>query len=350
MIKRVLGRTGFEVTVLGHGGAQLVGEFGIDPKHSEEVYNYAMESEINFFATAEMYGYGESEELVGRALHRYPKKKAYISDNIGYLNERTCTRMLLDEAYVNEREIRRALKHSLWLLQRDNFDIVCIHEPDWPLWSFNYETGDSVILSVLESWKKEGLIAAIGVAGIEFDKSTQLINTGRIDVALVAYGISLLHRPMFNKLVPAAKKNNTGIFVGAVLGQNNEFLTAIKRNELPRLLSSIGDVRKVKMGKKLEKLYDIADELNINMIEMALRYVLSYEDIHSNIAGAKEISHIRDNISYIAKGPLDKEIVDAINKIQDEFAIEGDDKLAELTGGPLGVIQPLGWVGDRFKK
>lgn len=337
MITRRLGRTGFQVSALGLGCFQFTGEYDIDPKDSEALMDYAMESPINVFDTAEMYGFGESEEIVARGDYKHPDKRCYVSTKIGYLHERTVTRAKGYEAYQDPKEIRRAVKHSLWISRKEQLDMCMIHEPDWDCWGFDYETGDSVILSVLEELKKEGYLANIGLGSTEYTKSAKLIATGRIDCALVAGGISLIARPIFEHLIPAAKENDCGIIVGAGFGMGNKFLVAKRRDALPELLES-DDIVKVNTGKKLEKIYDLSDELGMDMFEMALRYILAFEDIHTHCAGAREIAHLQANLAHIEKGPLDDEIVAQINGIQDEFIIRQDYNMMGLFGKPPGFL------------
>jgi len=78
MKMNVLGRTGYVVSAVGSGCYQFTGEFGVNPDTSREIMDYAMKSEVNFFDTAQMYGFGESEEIVGRGLRAHPSKKAII--------------------------------------------------------------------------------------------------------------------------------------------------------------------------------------------------------------------------------------------------------------------------------
>jgi len=298
--------------------------------------DYAMESDINVFDTAQMYGFGESEEIVARGCWKNPDKRAYVSTKIGYLHDRTVSRMRGMEAYTNITEIRRCVKHSLWISRHDCIDMLLIHEADQPYWEIDYKTGDSVILSVLEDLKKEGLVANIGIGVCSYDSAAVLIDTGRIDVALVAGGITLLARPIFDKLIPAAIKHNTGIMVGAVFGQNYKYLTRKCKEDLPALLNS-EDQQEVVVGKRLEEIYALADELDMDLFEMALRYVLAFDSIHTNVAGAREMAHVRANLAYIEKGPLEKDIVTKINQIQDSF-IADEASVFRLFGVPQGFI------------
>lgn len=314
MIKRKLGRTGFEVTALGLGGYQFTGQFGVDPAVSEELIDYAMNSEINYFDTAMSYGFGESEEIVARGLAKHPDKQAVVSDKMGYY-DCTVSKGAGNNAYIDPMEIKRCLKHSLWVFRRDHFDIMMIHEANWPQWQINYETGDCVAMEVLEELKKEGIVCNIGVGLWDLSVATKLIKTGRIDVILSAGGMNLLEKPIFDELIPAAREQNVGITLGGGFGQNNPLLAVKNREKLKELYAS-SDEKEVMTAKKLEKLYDISDELGCSMFELAIRYILAFEDIHCHVPGARMAQHLAWNIESAEKGPLDRTVVEAIDEIQ----------------------------------
>ena len=138
-------------------------------------------------------------------------------------------------------------------------------------------------------------------------------------------------------MIPEAKKHGTGIMVGAGFGMGNKFLTAKRRDELPELLDSKEESH-VLMGKMLEKLYDLSDELGMDMFELAIRYILAFEDAQSHVAGAREIGHIRQNLEYANRGPLGAEVVEAINKIQETYAIPKGINMMGLFGKPPGFL------------
>ena len=318
MKMNVLGRTGYEVSAVGLGCYQFTGEFGVNPDVSWEIMDYAMRSEINFIDTAQMYGYGESEEIVGRGLYKYPEKKAIIATKVGYL-DRTVSRQREIEAYTDIVEIKRAIKHSLWLLRRDFVEIFMIHEPDnnwW--WNIDYETGDSVVLSVLEELKKEGVIGYIGVGGWNMHINAMLVNTGRIDAVLCAGGINLLAKPIFDELIPVAKKHNAGVITGGSFGQNNPLLINKDKENVRQLLNNCdkSNQTEIKNYNKLLALYDLADEINVSMPELAIRYILSFDEIHAHIPGAREVAHLIENLNAANKGVLSEDIMRKINDIQ----------------------------------
>jgi aryl-alcohol dehydrogenase-like predicted oxidoreductase len=315
MDKRILGRTGYSVSPLGFGSYQCTGQFGVSIKEADRVLDYVCDSEINYLDTAMLYGFGESEALIGQALRRHPQKKAIVCDKVGHFQV-TISRASGNIAFTSVEEIKRNLKNSLWILQKDALDIVMIHECDMAVWDIDYSNGNSVVVSVLEELKKEGLIAHIGISSWDCNKLAQLIETDRFDVVLNAGGITLLERPIFEKVIPAAKKHNLGVTVGGGFGQNNPMLVAKTLERIGELLDD-PDERVVVMGKKLKELYKIADDQNTTMIELAIRYILTCEDIHCHVPGARIVSHVKGNLDSAKKGPLDKSIFKEINKIQD---------------------------------
>lgn len=318
LTRRRLGRTNLNITVLGLGTYQLTGEFGVQPEEADKILDCAIESGINFIDTAEMYGFGESEELVGRALARHPDSSIFISTKVGYI-DRTVSRNKGNEGLRNPVELKRMIKHSMWLMQRDYLDILMVHEPDraeW--WGFDYDTGDAVIMDVLEDLKKEGVIGAIGLGGWLCDVNARLINTGRFDVVLQAGGMSLLSSPILDEVIPVAKKHDVGVIAGGVLGQGRRELIVIDREKAEIMQKSEDEDERV-YGIKLSKLYDIAEELDISMPELAIRFVLAFEDIHVNIPGARVAGHVKANLESVRKGPLPEKYVRRIRELQNAF-------------------------------
>jgi aryl-alcohol dehydrogenase-like predicted oxidoreductase len=312
--RRILGRTGLDVTEMGLGCYQITGEFGVHYDEAARILDYALDNGINFIDTAQMYGFGESEALVGQALKRHSDKEIYVSDKIGYI-DRGVARASGARGYLDEVELKRTIKHSLWLLGRDRLEIFMIHEPDQDWWQFDYATGDSMVTSVLEELKKEGVIGAIGLGSWNSEVLAKLCGTGRFDVALNAGGINLFEQPMFKSLIPAAKKHNTGIVIGGVLGQGfNKGLLGIDKKFAQECVMS-EDVKISSRGKKLFKLYELAQEAGIPILDLSLRFVLSFEDIHSHIPGARCVEHVKENIAICKKGPLPEDVVKAVIKI-----------------------------------
>jgi len=314
--KKRLGRTGLYVTAVGMGTYQMTGEFGVHYDEARKILDYALNSGVNYVDTAQMYGFGECEGLVGQALRRHSGKTVYVSDKAGYA-DRGITKNLDLAAYQDPVALKRMIKHSFWLLQRDYVEVFMIHEPaleNW--WHFDYETGDSAATAVLEDLKKEGVIGAIGLGCWQSAVLAKLCDTGRFDVILNAGGITLFDRKMFDTgLMDICAKHDAGVVVGGVLQQGRAGeLFSIQPDAAASLLNSDDPGERLR-GKKLSALYDLCNQSGIPILDLSLRYALSFDGIHCHIPGARLESHVRQNIEISGKGPLPKDVADKIIEI-----------------------------------
>ena len=321
MIYRKLGRTDLEISALALGCYQITSEYGGTAESAAAILKEAYESGVNYFDTAPCYNRGESEEYVGRFSKAFPESGVYVNDKVGRYAQWNAPPAIPgnyvrdpESYYTDPAEIKRAVKHSLWLLQRDHFDVLSIHEPDWPVWQIDYKSGDSAVLCALEELKAEGVTRYIGLGGWNCHVNAMLVDTGRIDVVMAAGGMNLLAKPIFDELLPAARRNGTGIVLGGALGQGNPLLLSQDRTRLEKLHKR-EDARADVTFRQLKELYDICDQMNITMVELAVRYVLSFDSIHSHAAGARNPDHLRENVKAINKGPLPQDVFDAIESL-----------------------------------
>lgn len=315
---RRLGRTGLYVSELSLGTYMLTGDFKVPRDEAERIFDRAIESGINYLDTAEMYGCGESEELVGRALARHPKQTIYVSSKIGWF-DRTIIRHLGDDAFLNEDALLCAIKHSLWLLRRDFLEILMIHEPDSKQWKLDYKTGDAPVMNVLERLKKEGVIGAIGLGCWNCDVVADLIETGRIDMALVAGGYTIIKQPVRDRVIPAAKRHDVGLVMGGTFLQGR---LAEKQRAPMEEMRRTGEYNwfldKTTVARILAA-YDLSDECGIPLTELAIRFILADPDIHTMVPGAQTAAQVTDNLRAADAGPLPDDIaarIEAISRLE----------------------------------
>ena len=317
MKKRRMGRTGWEVSELGLGCFQYTGEFNVRQEEAGKILDLAFQEGINYFDTAPMYGSGESEELLGRALSRHEHKDVYISSKIGFL-DKTVIRHLGDNAYRDESALERVIKHSLWLLRLNTLDALLVHMPCYQVWGFDLRSGDAPVMNVLERLKKEGVIRAIGMGGRQCDLMADLIETGRFDLVLVAGGLTLLEQPIRPRLLPSAKKHDVGVVLGGALRHGTDgkiYMVEKDRAMAQNLIDHPMQREHPLLGRKLLKLYDLSDETGISLVELSLRYIAGIPEIHTHACGAREMKHLKANIAYVKAGPLPEEIAVRIEAV-----------------------------------
>ena len=314
MAKRKLGRTGLAVSEVGCGGFQFTGEFGVPKEEALATIGAALDAGVNYFDTAPMYGFGESEELLGRGLLGFEKHPIVVSGKVGWL-DRTVVRAGGDEAYTDRQAIVRVVEHSLWLLRRDRLDVVMIHEPEWAQWKIDPSNGDSVVLSTLEDLRKAGLVGAIGIGGQDLAMNTAMVETGRIDVVLTFMHYDLAVQDARDALLPAAERHDVGVVLG---GPYRQGALAIKATD------RIAEMRRTgiypwgfdeRVLRRLDAIYALSDRVGMSLPELGLRYLLSDARISSIIPGPRSVAELHGNLEYARKGPLEPELVAEIDRI-----------------------------------
>lgn len=126
--KNQLGQSGIEITAIGLGTNYVGGHNhydNVDEKEGVRLVQKALDEGINFIDTADAYGFGRSEELVGKALKESRHEAIVATKGAIVWNESgKRTGVSNDPAYL-----RKALEASLRRLDRDYIDLYYIHKP-----------------------------------------------------------------------------------------------------------------------------------------------------------------------------------------------------------------------------
>src|SRR5215472_12782971 len=163
MERRQLGRSGVEVSVVGLGTWPMRGEWwgAADDAESIRTIHRALELGVTLIDTAEGYGAGHSEEVLGRALAGR-RQQAVIADKVA-------------PDHLQPERIRQAFADSCRRLQTDYLDVYFIH---WP----NIDLPVGPAMEELEKLCREGRIRAIGVSNFTAAEMAEARQFGRIDV------------------------------------------------------------------------------------------------------------------------------------------------------------------------
>ncbi|WP_028552576.1 aldo/keto reductase [Paenibacillus sp. UNC451MF] len=277
----VLGQSPIQVSRVTFGCWELGGgpwEFTSDENNMKAV-QAAFDMGITTFDTAEGYGSGHSEEIVGNALLGR-REQCILSTKVGRAN-------------LAPSDVRRSAEASLKRLKTDYIDIYYIH---WP--SFEIPVSDT--LAEFNKLKDEGLIRAIGVSNFSLEQLQEASQYAQIDVLQPEY--SLLHRSIEQEVAPFCKQNNIaimsyssiakGILTGAFhLGgkklDENDFRST-RRLFLPDHLE--------KEEELIMVLKNIADSKGKAISQIAISWLLHQEALTTAIVGSQSIKHMKENI------------------------------------------------------
>jgi len=302
MEKRILGRTGLEVSVLGMGGLFVSKVGGRGRDEACEAVHRALELGINYVDTAP--GYADSEEVLGLALEGVPQPY-YLSTKLGGRPQPFDAK--------DKDALRRSVEESLRLLKRDHIDILMIHEPDRPGqydWWEDYDNFYGPVTDLLEELKAEKIVKFTGMGGTTAYLLPHIMATGSYDVVLTAFNYSLLWREATIAVLPEAKKQNMGVIIGSPLQQG---ALARRYSEVETGARWLSPPRQ----EQYEKLYAFLDEMEMSLPEAALRMVVSNPDISTVLTGARSVEEVEQNVSSVEKGPLPADVLSRLQEIAD---------------------------------
>lgn len=303
MEKRILGRTGLEVSVLGMGGLFVSKVGGEGREEACRAVRRALELGVNYVDTAPTYA--DSEEVLGLALEGVAQPYI-LSTKLGGRPQPFNPQ--------DKDALRASVEESLRLLKRDTIDILMIHEPDRPGqydWWSDYDRFHGPVCELLAELKAEGIIRFTGLGGTTAYELPPIMATGAYDVVLTAFNYSLLWREAEIAVLPEAKRQNMGIIIGSPLQQG-----ALARrfdeevNSGARWLSP-------PRREQYKRLYAFLDEVGLPLPEVALRWVLSNPDVSTILMGARSVAEVEQNVQAIEKGPLPQDLLDRLQEIAD---------------------------------
>jgi aryl-alcohol dehydrogenase-like predicted oxidoreductase len=205
-----LGETGLEITRLGVGAWAIGGggwEFGWGPQDDEEsiaAIRRALDLGINWIDTAAAYGFGRSEEVVGRALEGL-RDRPYVFTKCSLLEgpDRRVVHSLGRDSILREAE------RSLERLGIDAIDLYQIH---WPIPEQDIEEGWTALVEL----KDQGLVRHIGVSNFNIEQLRRIQQIAPVETLQPQY--SLIEREAERGLLPFAENQRTGVIVYSPMG------------------------------------------------------------------------------------------------------------------------------------
>ncbi|HYH03294.1 MAG TPA: aldo/keto reductase [Bacillota bacterium] len=311
---RELGKTGIKVSAVALGCMAFVGDStwgSQDEKDSCESIIAALDGGITLFDTAESYGNGYSEELLGKALQGR-RSEAVIATKVY-------------KTHMREGEVQKACEDSLKRLKTDYIDLYQIH---WPNWDVPIEE----TMGALEKLRQDGKIRAIGVCNFGIKDLEGVLQAGTIVTNQLPY--NLLWRVIEHELIPKCQENNIGVICYSSLSQG--LLTGVFKSadDFPagrartRLFSgSRPDAKHGESGfekevfEALGKIDSICQETRMSMTDIAIAWLLSQEIVTSLLASARNAKEAIENAKS-ADIKLSNEIIGKLNRITEDLKMK----------------------------
>jgi aryl-alcohol dehydrogenase-like predicted oxidoreductase len=294
---RRLGRTDLQVSEVGFGAWAIGGNkhghsYGpTDNTASRAAIARALELGCTFFDTADIYGHGLSEKLLGQALQKR-RHDCVIATKVGNDFYHGPFHQNFDPDYI-----RSAVDKSLERLRTDYIDLYQWHNPPLMMLQRGEHYG------ILDELKQAGKIRYYGVSVHDAYEGSMAIQTGKPDVIQVVY--NLLRPDAAEELLPFAQEHNIGLIVREPLASGmltGKYTAAATFPE--------GDIRADWPQEYLAMQAQVADKLRFlanaqrTLAQAALRFVLDAAAVSVVIPGIKTAAQAEENLAASELPPL----------------------------------------------
>lgn len=309
---RSLGRTGVQVSSLVLG-AMNFGRLGNSTQDEvTAMVDVALDGGINLIDTADMYGQGESEELIGKAI-------AGRRDDIVLATKAS---MPMGEERNHRGGSRRwlvtALDDSLRRLGVDHIDLYQIHRWD-------PSVSDEETLSALTDLQRAGKIRYFGSSTFPAYRIVQAQWAAR-EYHLSRYvteqpNYSILQRGIETHVLPVTQEYGLGVLVWSPLASGwlsgairaDREITTSRAAFMPHRFDTAIPANQAKMNA-VEQLAVVADQAGLTVIQLALGFVTAHPGVTSAIIGPRTMAHLHSQLAA-ADTVLPADVLDAIDSI-----------------------------------
>lgn len=304
MVKqRSLGKSGLMTSEIGLGCWQLGGDWGpVSADRGRTILSAADAAGVTFWDTADVYGGGVSEQLIGDYAQAHPNADRVIVTKAGRTEE------LYGQGYTQDK-LRAAIDASRRRLQVDTLAMVQLHCIPFA------ELQHGEIFRWLEGFKQEGLIAHYGASVETIEEALFCLNeTGVASLQLI---FNLLRQDMAEQVLPLAQAKGVGVIVrlGLASGLLAGKMTKDQRftPQDHRTFNRDGaafHVGETFSGLPFEQAIDLIEQLRpmvpagLNMAQLALRWLLDHAAVSSVITGASSAEQIQRNAEASQLAPL----------------------------------------------
>jgi aryl-alcohol dehydrogenase-like predicted oxidoreductase len=317
MEQRILGRTQRPVSVVGLGTWQLGADWGeVDEATALGVLDAAAQSGVTLFDTADVYGDGRSEQLIGEYLTANPGADVFVATKMGRRVEQ------LPENYVlaNFLEWTDRSRRNLGV---DRLDLVQLHTPPTPVYS------SDEVFDALDTLVSDQRIAAYGVSVETVDQALTAI--ARPGVASVQIILNAFRQKPLEQVLPAAAAAGVGILARVPLASGllsgrytRDTKFAANDHRTYNRHGEAFDVGETFSGVDFETGVAAAQEFaalapeGMTPAQLALRWIIDQPGVTAVIPGARSVDQARANASAGQLHPLNDALQSQIGRLYDD--------------------------------
>jgi len=303
---RTFGRLGWQVGEVGYGMWGMGDWTGSNDKASMAALELAVSKGVNFFDTAQAYGDGHSEQLLGILIAGHRGMRAFSTTKVPPKDRQWPSRRGVPLVQVFPRaHVRRYVDVSRSNMGVDTIDLLQLHvwEDDW------LDSGE--LAQTVAELKREGSIRAFGISLNRWEpwNGIRAVKSGFVDAVQVIYNI--FEQAPEDALFPACRENNVAVIARVPFDEGSLIGDLTPESTWPE-----GDWRNTYfVPENLEATVAHVKALKpllpagMTLPEMALRFILSNPDVSTVIPGMRSTAHVEANTAASDAGPLSPELV-----------------------------------------
>lgn len=295
---RSLGSTGMSVSEIGFGTWGIGSDKGLglsygpqDDRTSIDALEKAFQMGITYYDTADLYGGGHSERLLGMAFSNR-RDKVTLATKVGFLNAH--------EQDFSLHRVKEALHNSLRRLKTDYVDVYQLHNP-----TLKVLKNASELFDFMYDCRRKGIIRATGISARSPDEALRIVDDYPIDCVQVNLNLTDM-RAITNGLLEKCSQHNVGVvirsplalgFLSGKISEETHFHVKDHRNRFSKQQMSRWSRANLLYKSILNDLPETTDAQN------ALRFCLSHSAVGTVIPGMHTVSEVMEN-QKVASLPL----------------------------------------------
>ncbi len=302
-VRQTLGRTNVAVSSLGLGTASIGNLFrAVDDTTAADTVRAALAAGMTYFDTAPHYGLGLAEERLGAVLGR--STDAVVSTKVGRSlgpNDSPNPGDDLEAGFAvparwtrrwdfTRDGVLRSLDESRRRLGRDRIDVVFIHDPD----DHMDEALDSALPTLVEL-RDAGVVGAIGAGMNSAPLLARFVETGVVDVVLLAGRYTLLEQGALDDLLPVAIEYGVSVVIGGVF--NSGILTRddVSADALYNYVQA-----PAQLLQRARRLAAVCRDHRVTLPAAAMQFPLAHPAVACVLVGAASAAHVDEAVRWFS--------------------------------------------------
>jgi len=316
---RTLGRTGWNISVIGFGAWGIGGgDWGnTDDKTSLAALHRAIDFGVNFIDTADVYGDGHSERLIAE-VRKARSEQLIIATKAGRrLNPHTASG-------YNRQNLTSFVERSLQNLQTETLDLLQLHSPPSEVYHM------PEVFAILDDLAQQGKIRFYGVSVERVDEALKAITYPNVQSIQIIFNM-FRFKPS-EQFFAAAREHRVGILArvplasGLLTGKfNSQTQFAANDHRMYNRHGEAFDQGETFSGVDYETGLQAVEALRplvppgATMAQLALRWILMFPEVTSTIPGAKSPEQAENNVKAAELPPLSDETMQRVREVYDTY-------------------------------